>query len=57
MFDRLRSHGLGAVSEADLRTVLNKLTEQLKVSDLAAIREALNRTTGKACRRPNAVRL
>ena len=39
---------LEAVTEDDVRAVITKLVELAKGGDLAAIREVLNRTVGKA---------
>ncbi len=43
---RLRGLLLNAVSDEDLKAVVNKLVEQAKAGDMAAIRELLQRLLG-----------
>jgi hypothetical protein len=45
---KLRSMLLKSVTEADIRAAAKKLVELARGGDLAAIRELLDRTTGKA---------
>lgn len=45
---RLRTLMLETVSDEDLKAIVSALVKQAKAGDLAAIREVLNRVTGRA---------